>query len=364
MSRRAQNGRIATLAGTLALTLALALATAPAGAGNVGMAADNAGDRAVVFDPASGAILGAVAVGPGSVGDCVLLPEHGLGFITDFSSRLWVVDVERTPPALASGPNPIPMSNSGLDVAASPDGRHLVTCGSTDLVSVIDVSGRAETATFDLGHGCVSVEVCADRSVLITDFDIPDGRVVRRLILEPDGSLTDTGEEVVADFPYNIQCAPDGSTALVIQLGRDVSSVAVSGLAFLDTITVEEAAPSTVMFEPAGDRFFLRIDGAIYAYDYDPLTGAIGALGLVITGSGDFVPLGGTDTLALDAAERRLYAPADEAVGIFDADTGAALTPIVDPGADFSGVCLPSSTGIFADGFESGSTSRWSSAMP
>ncbi len=357
-----RSGRIGTAIGTLALALAL-IGAAQAGAGDIGMAADDAGDRAVVFDSASGAILGAVAVGPGSVGDCVVLPQHGLGFITDFEPRLWVVDVAQTPPVLAAGTNPIALSIPGGDVAASPDGRHLVTCGNTHSVSVVDVAERAETATFDLGHSCNSVEVCADRSVLVGELLLPDDRSVRRLVLGADGELTDTGEVLLPDFPTNLHCAPVGATALVLQLGWDVSSTTVPGLTILDNV-VAEATPSAAAFEPAGDRFYLRTEGAISVYDYDPLTGSISDPVFTIAGTGDFVPLGGIDTLALDAAARRLYAPSDGAVGIFDADTGAALTPIVDAGADFTGVCLASRSGVFTDGFESGDTSRWSSTVP
>ncbi|MEM7588287.1 MAG: hypothetical protein AAF560_33175, partial [Acidobacteriota bacterium] len=146
--------------------LAWTVIVAPASAATLGMAGDDAADQAVVFDADTGTVLGAVDVGPGSVGDCEVTPDQSLGLIVDFASRLWLIDLQQTPPVLASGVNPVPISNFGVDVDLTPDGRRAVVCGGSE-VSVVDVAARAEIDTFDLGHDCQVVDICDDGSVLV-----------------------------------------------------------------------------------------------------------------------------------------------------------------------------------------------------
>ncbi len=251
------------------------IGTQPTQATPLGMAGDDAADRAVVFDTQTGAILGAVNVGPGSVGDCAITPDQSLGLIVDRASRLWLIDLEQTPPALASGVNPIAMSSLGQDVDLTADGRYALVCGDSDVVSVVDISARSEIDTFDLGHGCQAVEVCDDGSVLVAWSSISDnGRLVRRLVLDGTGQLSDSGESTVPDFPTNVHCAPGASSALILQLGWDVTSVAVPDLTSLDQVTLSGAA-ATAVFHPDQDRVSIRAEDAIEVYSYNSTTGAL-----------------------------------------------------------------------------------------
>ncbi len=344
------------------LAAACVLASLPAEAQTLGMAGDDAGDRAVVFDLQTGAILGAVGVGPGGVGDCAIASDQGLGLMVDFASGLWLVDLGQSPPVLAAGTNPIALSNLGQDVDLTADGSFAVVCGGPGPVSVIDLATRAEVDTFDLGHGCQSLEVCDDGSVLIGWLSIPDGQLVRRLLVDGAGQLSDSGDSYMPDFPTNLHCAPGAATALVLQLGWDVSSVAVSGLAQLDQVTMS-GAPSTAVFHPGEDRVSIRAEDAIETWAFDPVTGTLGAAPLLtIANTGSFVPFGGIETLALDVAGGRLYATDNDQIEIYDAATGAPSTPISDPGSDFTGICLGNGP-VFTDGFESGDTSAWSATV-
>ncbi len=336
------------------------MAPLPVQAEVLGMVGDDAADRAVVFDAQTGTILGAVNVGPGSVGDCAITADQSLGLMVDLASRLWLVDLERSPPTLATGINPIVLSNLGQDVDLSADGRYALVCGGTSVVSVVDLATRAEADTFDLGHGCQSVAVCDDGSVLVGWISIPDGQLVRRLLLDAMGQLTDSGDSFVPDFPTNVHCAPGAESALILQLGWDVTSVSVSGMASLDQVTLSGAA-STAVFHQGQDRISIRAEDAIEAYSYDATTGSLSDMPvLTIPNTGSFVPLGGIDTLALDSTSGLLYAPDDEEVKIYNASTGAPLTPISDLGSDFTGICLGDGSLVFTDGFESGDTSAWS----
>ncbi len=343
----------------------LLLAALPVQAQVLGMAGDDAGDRAVVFDADAGAILGAVDVGPGGVGDCAITPDQSLALMVDFAFGLWLIDLQQSPPVLAAGTNPIALSNLGQDVDLVAGSSFAVVCGGPGPVSVVDLATRAEVDTFDLGHGCSSLDVCDDGSVLAGWTSILDNeRIVRRLLLDGSGQLTDSGDSYVPDFPTNVHCAPGATTGLVLQLGWDVSSVTVSGLTQLDLVTLS-GAPSAAVFHPGEDRVSIRAEDAIEAYSYDPVTGALGATPLLtIANTGSFVPLGGIDTLAFDPAAGLLYAPDNDAIRIYDATTGVPSAPIIDAGADFTGVCLGNGGLVFEDGFESGDAMSWSATVP
>ena len=62
--------------------------------------------------------------------------------------------------------------------------------------------------TFFLGSDCDSVDVCRDGSVLVSST----AGVVRRLVLDASGNLSDTGESLAVDSPQNVTCAPDSPT--------------------------------------------------------------------------------------------------------------------------------------------------------
>lgn len=356
--------RFATIVVTLSL-FAL-LGNTQAGAAKLGIAADNANKRAVIFDTTSGTILGSVDIGPGNVGDCVIQPDENLGFVTDFEFRLWVIDLSQNPPVLAAGTNPILMSNRGQDISLGPEGRYAVACGTTHFISVIDIVNRTEVDTFDLGHSCQSVSVCTNGSVLVGELDIANnGRSLRRLLLNGNGELSDTGDATLLDFPTNVHCAPDNATGLVPQLGFQLTSVALPSLTALDTIELESTV-STVLFDPQGSEIYVRTNSLINAYNYDLSSGMFDETpNFTILDTGDFVPLGGIDTMILDSDLGHLFAAQDTSINRYEVETGTALTPITIAGSDFTGICLSaSSPTLFADGFESGDTLAWSQSIP
>src|SRR6476660_1485625 len=180
---------------SFALGMALFGLASVASAGTKGMVADNATGWVTVFDADTGTVFGTVVIpnpNAGTFGDVSITADQTRGFVTDFNSHVWVIDLTATPPVLAAGPNPIAISNGGEDLSISPDRKFLAVCdGVPSVVSVVDIATRTEIATFDLGGDCNSVDVCSDGSVLVTSFATGN---VRRLTLDASGSLTDTGE--------------------------------------------------------------------------------------------------------------------------------------------------------------------------
>ena len=125
--------------------LALGILMWPAGvalAQHLGMVVDDARRNVVVFDTRTDGVIGLVPMdeAEGVTGDCAIAPDEHFGFITDFAGRLWIIDLTKTPPELASGVNPIPISNPGEDVVVTPDGRFTLVCdgGANAPISVVD----------------------------------------------------------------------------------------------------------------------------------------------------------------------------------------------------------------------------------
>ncbi len=325
---------------------------------NVGLFTDAQNETAVVFDT-SGIERGTVSLpGANNPGDCVISVDHGLGFVVDFASQLWVIDLS-DPPQLASGTNPIAISNTGWDIALTPAGDYLAICGDPGLVSLVDPNTRAEIDTFDLGHGCNAIDVCADGSVLISYSDLFTNEFkLRRLLLSEAGELADTGD--VRTFEaYNVECNPGGPTALITGFEK-VWSMQLDGLAVLDSIAFLVNRPITSRVNAAGDRAFIRTTGSVLTYAVDATTGDFGSTPLLtISGTGNNY-FGGIDSLSYDQNGSRFVVP--ELTGslrFFDAETGIESPSINHPGGQFWGVCLPPVAMVFKDGFEGGDLSLW-----
>src|SRR5262249_45674550 len=149
--------------------LTLALCALPAPAQTLGMAVDSATNKAVVFNADTDTVIGSASI-TGLNGDCVITGDQSLGFVTDFASTVFVINLTTTPPTLASGTNPIPISNTGEDLSLSPDGAFVVACDGSlpSPVSVISIASKSQVNTLSTGSDCNSVDVASNGSVLVT----------------------------------------------------------------------------------------------------------------------------------------------------------------------------------------------------
>src|SRR5690606_13414499 len=159
---------------------------------------------------------GSVPIPPGSIGDVWITPDQRRGFVTNFNSEVFVIDLTASQPRLADGKNPIPIANNGEDLSISPDGKYLVVADGRDPqpTSVIDIATQTEIHTFSRGSDTNSVDVCSDGSVLATSSA---NGTVRRITIDSEGILKDTGEVLsLDDEPNNVFCAPDAKSGLVV----------------------------------------------------------------------------------------------------------------------------------------------------
>ncbi|MFQ5669488.1 MAG: thrombospondin type 3 repeat-containing protein [Acidobacteriota bacterium] len=304
--------------------------------------ADGKLDEATLFDPVTDTVLGTVDFSASpffSPADCVLSPDNSVALVADFSSRLWAIDLTRTPPALAAAPNPIPISNPGEDVSITSDGRFVVTCdgGTVTPVSVVDVDTRTEIHTFSLDSNCNSVDVCGDDSVLVSST----AGSVRRLTIDAAGVLTDTGEVLGTSSPLNTSCVPGGKSGLVIGSGT-ISSFTVLGLSLVDRKDLSAIQVISASVNRAGNRVYVRSNNAVDLFGYDSVTATFSEAPLLtiplLFGT---TPFFGVDQMALDPTETKLYVSQPDAVNVYDAETGALLSQITAPSIDSpSGLCV------------------------
>jgi WD40 repeat protein len=334
------------------LALVAAIATVAARAQTRGMVVDNAQHKVVVFDADTDSVLGSVQIGAGEVtGDCSVTADQTLGFATDFNFRVWVIDLTATPPSLASGTNPIIISNHSEDTTISPDQKFLLVCDGSALepISVIDIASRTQISTFSLGlnNDCNSVDVCSDGSVLVTSNNTG---AVRRLTLDATGNLTNTGEVLgtggIGNFgPNNAFCAPGSGAGIEVSRGlREIRSFTIPGLA-LGNLRVLTGTGFGISGEinPAGDRAFVRSNsGAVDVYGFDSITAALSAVPLTTIPIANTNTYFGIDQMALHPSGEKLYVPQPNALKVYDAASGALLTSITHPDIITpTGVCFP-----------------------
>ena len=296
---------------------------------------------AFVIDAGASAVLGNVAVGPADLtGDCVVSPDGRFGIASRSDSKLWFVDLSATPPQLASGTNPVMISNRGRDVAQSADGRFVVACdaGAPSPVAVVDVARRTESSTFDLGMSCGSIDLCRDGSVLVTTNDPPG---VRRLVIDTTGRLTDTGETLATSDPSNVYCSPDGRSGVVVNRSdASVTSFRIPGLAAVSTRKLSGAGGGSGAMADDGTKFYARSEkGTVDAFAFDQATSVLGVAPAFTLTVEAVAPMHGIEQMAVGGS--RLYVPEASGVAIFDAGTGGALPELsLGPLEGSTGICL------------------------
>ncbi len=322
--------------------------SAPLSAQTLGMVVDNTGS-VTVFNADDDTVVGSVALPASRAnGDCSILPDQSLGFVTTFTNQVHVIDLTGVP-ILAGGTNPISISNYGEDTSLTPDGACLVVCDGSAIqpVSSIDIASRAEVDTAWLGRDCNSVDVCSDGTVLATS--VLTG-LIHRLTIDESCMLTDTGDTILtgrpgwSSGPNNVTCAPDAASLVAVQrspnevrsfttppLAGPVSVQGLSGLSF---------SGLAAAFSPGGGVLYARSNSAVDAFDYD--AGVIGDSrpGFPIA-AGRRPTFFGMDQLALHPNGSKLYVPNPGSLDVHDANTGAFITSIVDPAISSpTGVCF------------------------
>jgi hypothetical protein len=218
--------------------------------------------------------------------DVVVTRNQSLAFASR-NDGIWVVDLTLSPPALATGLNPIP-TPAGMpfveDLSLTRDGRFLMagdgSVGSP--IAVIDTATRGVVGTTSVLADHNSVEVCDNGSVLVTSLA---DNVVKRLTIGATGAITDTGQTLSlgssAD-PNNTACGPGGRVGVVVNHNtRELRSFIVNGMTPVSSQVLPGLVPgSSVAISRDGTRVLVLASGnpeTLIAYPFDATTAVIGA---------------------------------------------------------------------------------------
>ena len=305
----------------------------------LGMVTCEDGDGVLVFEADRNTVLGFVPFPPptpdGSQkgGDCSISPDGTLGFVTNSTSQVWVIDLVPDPPVLAAGQNPIAISNKGGDTTITADGKYLLVTPSSvaGVVSVVDIANRQEVST-NGSFGINTIEACSDGSIMATQASLR----VRRMTLDAAGNLTDHQDEYRHTSLFrNVICTGDFGASIAIGSISIVSFVG-PGLTKVDTRSPGYRAG---VFTPNGDLALLRQGGTTDAFAFDPVTGSLGTEPVFssIHGLAQSL-LEGLETIAMHPDGTRAYVAAFREVVIISTVDGSQLGVITDPAFDECGV--------------------------
>lgn len=207
--------------------------SSPAMAQPFGVVSDRETENATVnvFDVGTNSVVASIPIDSNALFDVVIAPDQTLAFVSTFSQNVWVIDLTTSPPSLASGNpiNPISISTSALDLAVTPDGRFLLatdgfTGGDPHPISIVDIANRTEVGIFSTGRNNIAVDICDDGTSVLVLTEVDTAYEVRRLTINPNGTLTDTDESlslgtIENNSANNVNCAP-GSRTGVVKIGR------------------------------------------------------------------------------------------------------------------------------------------------
>ncbi len=331
MQAKMTTHKLSKLAAVLVL-LMVTLGFTTAGAQTVGLLANNGGTGLVtIFDADTDVVLGSVAI-PGNRQqfDCAITPDGSLGFVTDFSFNVYVIDMATL--SLATGINPIPVSILAEDLATSPDGKYLLVtdgAGGNNPVSLIDIATRTEISTIALGNSFLSVDVDNNGSVLASS----NAGNVRRFTIDGAGNLTNTGEvlSLGSTLPMNVYFIPGGNHGIVVNYSPgNLISYTLPGLTLAESRSLSGNNGFCAVVNAAGDRVYVRSlnPGSIDMFGYNAATGELSATPLATISVGARPASFGVDQIALSPDQSKLYVSENASLDVYDASTLAFITSI------------------------------------
>jgi Ca2+-binding RTX toxin-like protein len=187
-------------------------------------------------------------------------------------------------------------------------------------------------STFFTGTTTSSVEVCADRSVLVTAINESE---VHRLTLSGTGTLADTGEVLSSPTPANVYCAPSATSGVVLNFSSPgMTSFSIPGLAPVDNRNLSgTSGGSSGTINSSGNRVFARSQdpGSIDVLDFNSATGALGANPLLTIPVVDATSIFGLEKIALHPNDAKLFVPEFGVLNIYNSSTGVLIASITDP---------------------------------
>lgn len=344
--RRSAGIRSALTTASFALALGMSLAAGTSAAAGFGMVTDNASGELRLFDAGTGKLIDRLQGSPGQIsGDCALSVDESTGYTSNAGRNISVFSFADAAPGKSADITSIAISNAGVDLSLSPDGRFLVSAGAgliDEPLSIIDTVKRVELATSTPFLDHTSAEFCDDGTLLLTttfgnsfatpfDNAIYDARVSAAGEVEMGGSRLSSGAQ-----PNNSSCAPGSGAGVLLDREAGLTSFTLPGLEKADFAKLHGGTAVAAVFSRAGDRLYVRTTNTVEAFGFDPVSGAMTADWVQpLSFSAEYF---GIDQIAINPASGGLFVDGGRELLILDPASGAQ-TGSVNSG-DATGVCF------------------------
>jgi len=312
----------------------------------LGMLTDNETDELHLFDAGSGSVIASLRGNPGQInGDCALSRDESTGFTSNAGRNISVFRFTATAAGETASVSSIAISNAGVDLSLSPDGRYLVSVGAGNIdepLSIVDTARGQEVATSAAFLDNTSAEFCDDGTLLLTttygtSFARPFDNAIYDARLDAGGELELLGNRLSSGAtPGNSSCAPGSEAGVLLDREAGLTSFTLPGIGKADFAHLQGGTAVAAVFNRGGDRLYVRTSYSVEAFDFNPHTGEMRA---------DWVqpaPFSaeyfGIDQIAIDPVDGNLYVDGGKVLLILDPQSGRPTGQV--SAGDATGVCF------------------------
>ena len=329
-----------------AAILSLSIGVEAVHAAALGMVTDNESNELRLFNAESGTIIASLPGSGGRIsGDCALSKDESTGFTSSAGRNISVFNFSNSAPGSAVDTTRIEISNAGVDMSLSPDGRLLVSTGAGHVyepLSIIDTARQIEVATSTLFLDHTSAEFCDDGTLLVTTsygktFAKPFDNAMYDARVGADGELQLGGNRLSSGAqPNNGSCAPGSKAGVLLDREAGLTSFTLPGLKKADFAALQGGTAVSAVFNRSGDRLYVRTMRTIEAFTFNPLDGTMKADWVrPLSYSAEYF---GIDQIAMDLDSGKLFVDGGRMLLILDPESGEQ-TGSVHTG-DATGVCF------------------------
>jgi len=333
------------------LTVPAALAALSLYAGScfasaLGLLTDNETHKIHLFDAGTGSVIASLQGNLGRIsGDCALSRDETTGFTSNAGRNISVFSFSSAATGRTAEVSSIEISNAGVDLSLSPDGRYLVSVGAGNIdepLSIVDTASQREVSTNGEFLDNTSAEFCDDGTLLLTttyghSFARPYDNAIYDARLDPGGELQLNGSRLSSGAtPSNSSCAPGSGAGVLLDREAGLTSFTLPGIRKADFAQLQGGTAIAAVFNRSGDRLYVRTTYSVEAFDFNPLNGMMQADWVQkVPFSAEYF---GIDQIAIDPADGKLYVDGGSVLLILDPDNGNQLGRV--SAGDATGVCF------------------------
>jgi len=312
----------------------------------LGLLTDNETDELHLFDATTGSVIASLQGNPGRInGDCALSGDESTGFTSNAGRNISVFRFSAGTTDRAAEISSIAISNAGVDLSLSPDGRYLVSVGAGNIdepLSIVDTASQREVATNNEFLDNTSAEFCDDGTLLLTttygrSFSRPFDNALYDARLDAVGVLQLSGNRLSSGAtPGNSSCAPGSRAGVLLDREGGLTSFTLPGIRKADFVHLQGGTAVAAVFNRSGDRLYVRTSYSVEAFDFNPFNGTMQADWVQrVPFSAEYF---GIDQIAIDPDGGSLYVDGGHMLLILDPVSGSPTGQV--SAGDATGVCF------------------------